>query len=177
MKIKIDGVNARYPYKTAIVERELELLLFAKTGHRDVVGWEAYMALPCLAIIHDLPSIQISEPACQLGINMPTNFEAPVQVKAEKFGTHEPLLQAAMKLMRRQPLGVAGLGVIVAMIFMAVFAEFLSPYDPEANSFENMLTPPNAEFWLGTDQFGRDLLSRLLFGARSFYLVTTFDRR
>jgi peptide/nickel transport system permease protein len=57
--------------------------------------------------------------------------------------------------------------VVVAIIFMAIFAEFLSPYDPEANSFENMLTPPNAEFWLGTDQFGRDVLTRLIYGART----------
>ena len=74
-------------------------------------------------------------------------------------------------LTKRQPLGAAGALLVVIMLLLAVFANFISPYDPEAASFENMLTPPNAEFWLGTDQFGRDILTRIIYGARTALFV------
>lgn len=74
-------------------------------------------------------------------------------------------------LCRRQPLGAAGALVVIAMIVMAVFANYISPYDPEAASFENMLTAPNADYWFGTDQFGRDILTRLIYGARTALFV------
>ena len=57
------------------------------------------------------------------------------------------------------------------MIAMAVFADVLSPYDPEENAFEFMLTPPGYQFWMGTDQFGRDILTRLIYGARTALFV------
>jgi peptide/nickel transport system permease protein len=57
------------------------------------------------------------------------------------------------------------------MILMAIFAEYITPYDPESNSFENMLEAPNANFWFGTDQFGRDILTRLIYGARTALFV------
>jgi len=74
-------------------------------------------------------------------------------------------------LCKRQPLGAAGALVVIAMIVMAVFAGYLSPYDPERNAFEHMLEAPNAEFWFGTDQFGRDILTRLIYGARTALFV------
>ena len=80
-------------------------------------------------------------------------------------------LQRAGIMARKQPLGVFGGVVVVVMIIMAVFAPWLSPYNPEANSFEHMLVPPGADFWLGTDQFGRDLLTRIIYGARTALFV------
>ncbi|MFP6747600.1 MAG: ABC transporter permease [Alphaproteobacteria bacterium] len=74
-------------------------------------------------------------------------------------------------MIRRQPLGAAGLFIVLVMIFMAIFAEVITPFDPEENNFEFMLTPPGAEFWLGTDQFGRDQLTRIIFGARTALYV------
>jgi peptide/nickel transport system permease protein len=74
-------------------------------------------------------------------------------------------------LCRRQPLGAAGAFVVIAMIIMALFAEVISPYDPELNAFEHMLEAPNADFWFGTDQFGRDILTRLIYGARTALFV------
>ncbi|HDL17046.1 MAG TPA: ABC transporter permease, partial [Rhizobiales bacterium] len=59
----------------------------------------------------------------------------------------------------------------LVMIFASVFAPILTPYDPEANAFEFMLTPPNLDFLLGTDQFGRDILSRIIYGARTALFV------
>ena len=77
----------------------------------------------------------------------------------------------AIDLIRRQPLGAAGLFIILAMIFMAMFADFLTSYDPELNAFEIMHIPPSAEHWLGTDQFGRDILSRIIHGSRTALFV------
>ena len=75
------------------------------------------------------------------------------------------------KMARKQPVGVAGLGVVVLMIFAGIFAPVLTPYDPVANQYEFILTPPGADFLLGTDQFGRDILTRILYGARTALFV------
>ena len=75
------------------------------------------------------------------------------------------------RLCKRQPLGTAGALVVISMVVMAMFAEYISPYDPEVNAFEHMLEAPNAEFWFGTDQFGRDILTRLIYGARTALFV------
>ena len=74
-------------------------------------------------------------------------------------------------LIRRQPLASTGGLVVLIMIFAAIFANFLTPYDPEAASWVNQLTPPSAEFWLGTDAFGRDILTRIIYGARTALFV------
>jgi peptide/nickel transport system permease protein len=72
---------------------------------------------------------------------------------------------------KAHPLGAAGGLIVVVMVFLAVFAPWISPYDPEANSFEHMLTPPSWQFWFGTDQFGRDILTRIIYGARTALFV------
>ena len=74
-------------------------------------------------------------------------------------------------MIRRQPLASAGGLVVLIMIFATIFANFLTPYDPEAASWVNQLTPPSAEFWLGTDAFGRDILTRIIYGARTALFV------
>ena len=79
--------------------------------------------------------------------------------------------KSALGLARRQPLGAAGLFVVLTMVFMAVFADVITPYDPEANDFEFMLAAPNSTYWLGTDQFGRDQLTRIIYGARTALYV------
>jgi peptide/nickel transport system permease protein len=57
------------------------------------------------------------------------------------------------------------------MILTAVFAGVVSPYDPEANSFEDMTLAPSWAHLLGTDQFGRDVLARIIYGARTALFV------
>jgi peptide/nickel transport system permease protein len=74
-------------------------------------------------------------------------------------------------LIRRFPLGAAGAFVVIMMIIMALFADVIAPYDPEANSFENMFAPPSLQFLLGADDFGRDIFSRIIFGARTALIV------
>ena len=77
----------------------------------------------------------------------------------------------ALGLIRRQPLASAGGFVVLIMIVATIFADVLSPYDPEAADFMHMLTPPNADYWLGTDMFGRDILTRIIYGARTALFV------
>lgn len=68
---------------------------------------------------------------------------------------------------RARPLGGIGAAVILLMIVAALLANFLSPYDPLDNDYAAMLQAPGARHWLGTDSFGRDVLSRLLYGSRT----------
>ncbi|MDB3952289.1 MAG: ABC transporter permease [Alphaproteobacteria bacterium] len=72
---------------------------------------------------------------------------------------------------KRMPLGAFGAIVVILMIFAAIFAPVLSPYDPELNNFEAMLAPPSFEYLLGTDQFGRDLFTRIIYGAQTALFV------
>lgn len=72
---------------------------------------------------------------------------------------------------RRRTLGAIGAVVVLIMIVVGVFANVLAPYDPVAVDFGAMLAKPNAAHWLGTDAFGRDVLSRLIFGSRTALLV------
>jgi peptide/nickel transport system permease protein len=68
---------------------------------------------------------------------------------------------------RARPLGGVGAAVILLMIAAALLANFLAPYDPLENDYGAMLQAPGARHWLGTDSFGRDVLSRLLYGSRT----------
>lgn len=70
------------------------------------------------------------------------------------------------------PLGMLGLGVILLLIVSAVVAPWLTPYDPAAQDMVGRLQPPSAAHWLGTDEFGRDIFARLVYGARTtLYII------
>ena len=62
---------------------------------------------------------------------------------------------------------VFGLIVVLIMVFVAIFAPLLAPYDPAAQSWTAVRQAPSALYWLGTDESGRDILSRMIFGARA----------
>ena len=102
---------------------------------------------------------------------MATVGEVRVEAAFEDLQAKKPWPTVVGGLIRRQPLGAAGAGIVIVMILMAVFAEFITVYDPELNAFEDMLLPPGDRYFLGTDQFGRDVLTRIIFGARTALLV------
>ena len=77
-----------------------------------------------------------------------------------------PVLKDTLKALRKNPLSLAGLGVIVALVIAAVVAPYAAPYDPIVTDPMNRLQAPSPHHPLGTDQLGRDILSRLLYGAR-----------
>ena len=83
----------------------------------------------------------------------------------------KPLVRRLWDLARRQPLGTAGAFVVVLMATAAATAGILTPFDPERASLQHMLTPPGAQFLMGTDEFGRDILTRVLYGARTALFI------
>ena len=81
------------------------------------------------------------------------------------------LVRRLWDLARRQPLGTAGAFVVVLMATAAATAGILTPFDPERASLQHMLTPPGGQFLMGTDEFGRDILTRVLYGARTALFI------
>ncbi len=76
-------------------------------------------------------------------------------------------LSGLLQLARRKPLGAFGAVVLSAMVLVALFAGLISPYDPLVNDQAVAIQKPSAAHLAGTDQFGRDILSRVIFGART----------
>jgi len=74
--------------------------------------------------------------------------------------------EGVVTFIRTKPLGAIGAFIILAMLFVAVFARVLAPYDPYTADYAQQFGRPSAEHWLGTDEFGRDVMSRLMYGAR-----------
>jgi peptide/nickel transport system permease protein len=73
----------------------------------------------------------------------------------------------AFRKLRRRPPALAGLAVVVFFILLALLAPWLSPYDPIATSWGAIRKPPSAEHWFGTDEIGRDVLARVIWGTRA----------
>ena len=67
---------------------------------------------------------------------------------------------------RKQRLGLIGGGILCMLLLIALLAPVLAPYDPLAQDLYQRLQPPSADHWLGTDDFGRDILSRIVYGSR-----------
>ncbi len=78
---------------------------------------------------------------------------------------------ALVEFMRQQPLGAVSFVVIVAMMFAGIFAEWVAPYDPLTIDFAGILAAPSWEHWTGTDAFGRDTFSRIIYGARTALII------
>jgi peptide/nickel transport system permease protein len=82
---------------------------------------------------------------------------------------------AAWQFTRRRPLGAAGAAIIIVMALAAALAEIISPYDPLTTDYAAMLQAPSAAHWFGTDSYGRDVLSRVIYGSRTALLVGFFS--
>jgi peptide/nickel transport system permease protein len=86
-------------------------------------------------------------------------------------------LQAIKSIMLGRPGTIFGLVIIAIFVLVALFAPLLAPYDPLTQSMLKINRMPSWENWLGTDQFGRDVLSRMIYGSRNsliFGLVSPF---
>jgi peptide/nickel transport system permease protein len=73
---------------------------------------------------------------------------------------------ALLRAITRHRLATTGLVIIVFLVLISIFAPLLSPYSPYEQDLYHVLSPPSAIHWLGTDNLGRDLFSRILYGAR-----------
>ena len=72
----------------------------------------------------------------------------------------------SIQFIRNKPVAAAGGALVLGMAFLAVFADVLAPHDPLLMYDGKALLPPNSEFWLGSDPWGRDVLSRIMKGAQ-----------
>lgn len=77
----------------------------------------------------------------------------------------------ACRLFREKPLGAAGAVICLLFLFCGIFADVLAPYGMNEVSLSNRLKPPSAQFWFGTDNLGRDVLSRCLYGAQISVII------
>ena len=80
--------------------------------------------------------------------------------------TRHPFVDQLLKAFRTNKLTWVGAVIFVVIVVVALAAPLLSPYDPLEQHIFDRLEAPSADYWLGTDAYGRDILSRLLFGAR-----------
>src|SRR6187431_2055419 len=79
--------------------------------------------------------------------------------------------QRAWRRLRRRPSAMLGLTVVLAFIVLAVFAPWIAPSDPIETSWSAVRKAPSAAHWFGTDDVGRDVLSRVVWGTRASMLA------
>jgi peptide/nickel transport system permease protein len=98
---------------------------------------------------------------------------APTYVATAAEASESPRSWRAgiIRFCRREPLGTVGLVLVLVMALAGLSAEWIAPYSPTSNDFAAMTEPPSWAHLMGTDQFGRDLFSRIIFGARTALIV------
>ncbi|WP_191090098.1 ABC transporter permease [Histidinibacterium aquaticum] len=90
---------------------------------------------------------------------------------ASRFQASAGQAWAITRAFGRNPLAVLGAVIIGALVFVSIFAPWLAPYSPVGQNLGARLLPPSSEYWLGTDELGRDIYSRILYGARITLLI------
>jgi peptide/nickel transport system permease protein len=98
----------------------------------------------------------------------PASLAEPVALEEIRAAS---LLRDAVAAFRRNHLAMAGLLFVLLLALLAIFAPLVSPYNPYIVDLDNSLLPPSLHHWLGTDNFGRDVLTRILYGARISLVV------
>jgi peptide/nickel transport system permease protein len=94
------------------------------------------------------------------------------QAKSPPRGLVHELLRALADFLRRSVPGRWGFALTLFLVIVALAAPWLAPYDPVAQNLPARLIPPTAAHWMGTDELGRDILSRIIFGTRVSMLVS-----
>lgn len=97
-------------------------------------------------------------------------MSAAMAEAAEAARVDSPLRRALRRLRRRKG-AMVGLAIILAFVVVAVLAPWVAPFDPTQQSWSAVRKAPSAVYWFGTDEVGRDLLSRVIFGARASLLA------
>jgi peptide/nickel transport system permease protein len=97
---------------------------------------------------------------------MATNIELTHTTATATLAPRLTAVEAIVKFIRTKPLGAAGAFIILGMMAVAASAELLAPFDAYRADYGAQFARPSAEHWFGTDEFGRDLMSRIIYGAR-----------
>jgi len=93
------------------------------------------------------------------------------QVQDQNRPRRISLQRAILRELLRSPLVIFGLAVVLAVVFMAIFAPQIAPYSPSQINFSAVTAPPSSSHLMGTDDVGRDILSRIIFGSRIDLLI------
>jgi len=103
---------------------------------------------------------------------MPNNVANTVEPAAPpEIAPAQSEFRRVMRVFFGRKLAVVGLALIVFLIITAIFAPWLAPYPPNDIDMAQTLAKPSAEHWLGTDNLGRDILSRIIYGARTSMII------
>ena len=94
---------------------------------------------------------------------------APAVVEEENVG--ERPWQRAWRLLAQRKMALVGLGIVLFFVAVAILAPLISPYDPVATSWSAVRKPPSLQHLFGTDEIGRDVLARVIWGARASLLA------
>jgi len=78
-----------------------------------------------------------------------------------------------LKRLKKSPTGIAGLTILLFWIFIAIFAPILAPYQYTTFHLDDALQPPSLKYIMGTDQYGRDIFSRIIIGSRSIFATAS----
>ena len=97
---------------------------------------------------------------------------APAAIRRLRMQARRRYLRDSYVLWRRNPITVAGTLIILALVLMALFAPGLATHDPFEQILGDRLLPPSAAYWFGTDNLGRDIFSRVVYGARLTLMIT-----
>jgi peptide/nickel transport system permease protein len=97
---------------------------------------------------------------------MATSVELTHTTATAALAPRPTVAEATLKFVRTKPLGAAGAAVILAMMVVAALAQTVAPYDPYRADYGLQFSRPSAEHWFGTDEFGRDIMTRIMYGAR-----------
>ena len=89
----------------------------------------------------------------------------------QKRRAGDTYLKAAVRRLQRDKAAMAGCVIIAGLLALSIFAPLTTPYDPLKQSYDELLLPPSFAHPLGTDQYGRDLLTRIIFGCRYALLI------
>jgi peptide/nickel transport system permease protein len=97
---------------------------------------------------------------------MATHIEVAHTTATATLAPRLTVTDGIVKFIRTKPLGAAGAMIILGMMVVAALANVMAPYDAYQADYGLQFARPSAEHWFGTDEFGRDLLSRIMYGAR-----------
>jgi peptide/nickel transport system permease protein len=96
---------------------------------------------------------------------------APTAAADESPEIRRSVGRSVLTFLRREPVGTVGIVIVLVIAFAGLTADWITPYNPTSNDFSAMTQAPSWAHLLGTDQFGRDILSRIIFGARTALIV------
>lgn len=95
------------------------------------------------------------------------------QSPSSKFQASMGSSYRMMRQLARNPLAVIGILILLILVLAAIFAPLIAPHSPMGQNLSARLLPPSAEYWMGTDELGRDIFSRIIYGARITLVIVT----